>query len=287
VTAHSTPCRRRRFRLGTKGRLLPRGLRRVLRPRHTRPPTRSEPHVAFARRPCPIRPAPARRLRDIRPPRGARVRAQPGGARRPHPAGGRTGDSRPAAGGAALRPRARGGAARGERRADGASGGGCGPLDVGVVPTPLAEPGVRRSFDPVESRQAWLFVGVALGGDGIVPAFFAGPCGSRWISETLGARTARLAPEVSGRDTNLTFTTARAARPASAGSTGVVGAVLEHLLSRPAKGEGEARAAKPRAAGDGAAASPRSSEPAGERQSEPAREARPVTPRGGDATRRP
>jgi hypothetical protein len=143
---------------------------------------------------------------------------------------------------------------------------------------PLTDGGMYRSFEPRADVGSWVFVGLALGGDGIGPAVYGGSCGSAWIDHSLGTYTGRLAPEIAGRDTSLLFTRTRRTLAGGAGA-GAAGELVERLLPI-GSGRGEpGRTAKPRAAqpagaapattpaasgsGSAAAASPKSS--AGER----------------------
>ncbi|MDB4887438.1 MAG: hypothetical protein JWN79_2876, partial [Gemmatimonadetes bacterium] len=114
--------------------------------------------------------------------------------------------------------------------------------------TALAEGGVYRTFEPYGASRDWLSAGLALGGDGVGLLLWSSPCDAPWLLDAATGRIGRLSPDVTGRDTSLTFTTARASVPSS-GAVDVVGTVVQWLL--PARGEetsGQPRSAKPRPA---------------------------------------
>jgi hypothetical protein len=119
----------------------------------------------------------------------------------------------------------------------------------------LTEGGVYRSFEPRAEVRSWVFVGLALGGDGFGPALYGGGCGSPWIDHALGGYTGRLAPAVAGRDTSLLFTRSRRtlATGGASGAVGVVSGVIEQFVPRGPSGE-PGRTAKPRTAQPVAAA---------------------------------
>jgi hypothetical protein len=77
---------------------------------------------------------------------------------------------------------------------------------------------------------------------------WSSPCDAPWLLDAVSGRIGRLAPDVTGRDTSLTFTTARASLPAS-GAADVVGTVVGWFLPDHGDASSDApRTAKPRPA---------------------------------------
>lgn len=82
-------------------------------------------------------------------------------------------------------------------------------------------------------------------------------CGAPWLRDASATRLSRLAPEVSGRDTSLLFSTARAKMPAAGRTPDVIGGLLPAVIAAADGGGATPRTAKPRpASAEGAAASP-------------------------------
>jgi hypothetical protein len=128
-----------------------------------------------------------------------------------------------------------------------------------VPAEPLEERGVYRSLDPFASARSWVFVGLALGSDGVSPALYAGPCGGLWM-ESATSRLGRLAPEVAGRDTSLLFTRKRATLANQPRVTDLLGAVVDRHAGDRTGDTG--RTAKPRPAEGTTSAAPATPAPA-------------------------
>ena len=125
--------------------------------------------------------------------------------------------------------------------------GGC--TGYGLGAGPLEERGVERDLDGLLGRSTWVFVGLALGGDGVSPLLDAGSCGGGWLDAGTRSRIARLAPEVAGRDTSVLFTTRRAEAPAHS-APGIVGRLVGYLMGQ-SSSDAPPRTAKPRGAEGG------------------------------------
>ncbi len=149
--------------------------------------------------------------------------------------------------------------------------GGCG-LGITRRGSPLDEPALPLAVTSIRPVGSWVFVGIALGGDAVMPVLYAGDCGSRAFEGGAAARIARLAPEITGRDTSILFTTARARDPRASVATAVLGAVLGQFSGRH-EGDtpraAEPRTAQPRSAQPSSAPATTSAEPAAEPKAEP------------------
>jgi hypothetical protein len=131
----------------------------------------------------------------------------------------------------------------------------CGVASVGRGYDPLSDGGVYRSIAPRVIDGSWIFVGLALGSEGIGPMVFGNVCGEAWLVESPGSRVSGLAPGVTMRDTSLLFTTSGRTVPTSGAIAGVVGGLVEFLTPQPSRSD-IPRTAKPRDAQPGASAAP-------------------------------
>jgi hypothetical protein len=123
----------------------------------------------------------------------------------------------------------------------------CGVGTVGGGDDPLNDGGVYRSFAPRVIDGSWIFVGLALGGEGIGPMVFGDVCDEAWTGNALGSRVRGMAPGVTMQDTSLLFTTRGRAVPTSGAIAGVVAGLAGFFAAQPARSD-VPRMAKPREA---------------------------------------
>ena len=121
----------------------------------------------------------------------------------------------------------------------------CRPLAFAPLGDPLSRIGDYGVAGAGFSDGAWFSIALAVD-DRDYGSVRTANCGAPWFRDASATRLARLAPEVSGRDTSLLFTTARARMPAAGRTPDVIGGLLPGIVEAPAGSGTTPRTAKPR-----------------------------------------